>query len=170
MSDAALQARNSAHASLNETVRELKRNYEKQNPSMRILQVKYEKVIAAKEVLISKHITYGEKSKKDLEGDEMVDWLAEKLDDVNDLLDDVFLLLDDEETRTKNTTLQLENDVRAQTETAKKKADAVIADKQCKMEEEIIAERLDAMTAIIDDVDKNTKEDGLSSSKLNLMR
>ena len=91
----------------------------------------------------------------------MVDWLAEKLDDVNDLLDDVFLLLDDEETRTKNTTLQLENDVRAQTETAKKKADAVIADKQCKMEEEIIAERLDAMTAIIDDVDKNTKEDGL---------
>ena len=92
--EAALQARNSALASLGEAVRELKRNKEKMNPSIRILQTKYEKVVAAKELLIRKHITYNEKAKNDLQSSEVSDWLAEKLDDVNDLLDDVFLMLD----------------------------------------------------------------------------
>ena len=35
--------------------------------------------------------------KQDLESAEVSDWLAEKLDDVNDLLDNVFLMLDAEE-------------------------------------------------------------------------
>lgn len=161
MAEAALQGRNSAHASLTEAVRELSRNKEKDNPSVRILQSKYDKVVAAKEVLISKHITYGEKSKKDLQSAEMTDWLAEKLDPVNDLLDDVFIVLDEDETRTKNITLQVEKNTRTEAETAKKKAEAVVADKQCKMEEEIIAERITTMSEIIDDEEKSSKEDGL---------
>ena len=52
MADAALQARSSALASLVEAVRELQRNKNKDNPSIRILQNKYDKVVTAKEVLI----------------------------------------------------------------------------------------------------------------------
>ena len=93
MGDHALQLRNAAHATLTEAVRELTRYKEKANRSLRILKTKYDKVVNDKEILIRKHITYGEKSKKDLKSAEMTDWLAENLDDVNDILDEVFLIL-----------------------------------------------------------------------------
>ena len=98
--------------------------------------------------------------KQDLESAEVSDWLAEKLDDVNDLLDDVFLMLDAEEVRITELTEQVQLNAKTQAETVKRKAESVVALKQCTMEEDIISERLDTMVDDVNDETKNSKEDG----------
>ena len=50
---------------------------------------------------------------------------------------------------------------KTQAETAKKKAESVVALKQCVMEENIISERIDTMLLEVNDETKNSKEDGL---------
>ena len=62
--DTALQARAAALALLNETMRDLQRFKTKDSPSMRLMQVKYEKVIDAKEDSIKKHFHCGKKAKQ----------------------------------------------------------------------------------------------------------
>ena len=125
------------------------------------VHLRYDKVVHDKEILISKHITYGEESKKDLKSTEMTDWFAENLDDINDILDEVFLILDAEETRIKMNNAQLEDAARTHAEDTRKKAELVILDKQCKMEEKEISDRIEAMQLIVDDAEKTSKEDGI---------
>ena len=96
---ATLQGRNAAAAALTETMRELTRFKEKQNISTRLLRQKYEKVIAAKDTLINKHFLYAEKSRKDLNSEELLEWLTPKLDEANDLVDEVFVILEEDETK-----------------------------------------------------------------------
>ena len=62
MAAAANQARSAAAASLKDSVRELTRYKDRAGPSQRLLCMKIEKVLHDKEVLVSKHYAYAEKS------------------------------------------------------------------------------------------------------------
>ena len=63
------EARKTAAAALKEKSKDLKRYSvkPKESISMRLLQQKYDNVVADQEELMARHYAYGEKAKKDLE-------------------------------------------------------------------------------------------------------
>ena len=161
MADNALQARAAALALLNETMRDLTRFKQKEGPSLRIMQVKYEKVIDAKEDLIRKHFHYGDKSKKELECNEMKEWITPHLDTVNDLIDEVFLLLDAEDDRLKGISTEAEKAAASTAEREKLTSQTVVAKKQSEEDEKLIRDRIEAMLKIVDDDERNSDDDCL---------
>ena len=161
MADNAQQGRNAALAVLKEAMRDLNRLVAKGNPNMRVMQVKYEKVKDAKDELLKKHIVYGEKAKKDLDSDEMTDWVTPHMDDANDLIDDVFLLLDAEDERLKNASSDAQKTLELDFQKVKLNNDRVVAKKQSETEEKVIRDAVTAMMVIVDDDDKNSQEDAL---------
>ena len=128
---------------------------------MRIMQVKYEKVIDAKEDLIRKHFHYGDKSKKELECNEMKEWITPHLDTVNDLIDEVFLLLDAEDDRLKGISTQAEKASATTAEREKLTNQTVVAKKQSEEDEKLIRDRIEAMLKIVDDDEMNSTDDCL---------
>ena len=113
------QPRITAAASLTEKMRDLTKYKDKEKISMRLLQSKYDTVQTANDELMTKHYAYGEKAKKDVTSEEMVEWLSPKLDLAGDLLDEVFVMLEeaaskthDEEARDKKAALEEVNELK----------------------------------------------------------
>jgi hypothetical protein len=161
MADNAQQARNAALAVLKETMRDLNRLKTKANPNMRVMQVKYEKVNDAKDDLLKKHFLYGEKAKKDLDSEEMKDWVTPHLDEANDLIDEIFIILDDEDKRVKTVTDDAQKALELNFQTVKLANDRVVAKKQSETDDKVIRDAVTAMMLIVNDAEKNSTEDGL---------
>ena len=155
MAQAALQARAAAAATVNESIRALRRYHTGVNPSSRLLQTKLDKLMADKEQLVASHYVYGEKSNKALDSDEMLDWITPILDSVLDLSDEVFLTIDGLEA----TVVTLREQVEQQAATTAKQNEALIAEKQYKANEKSLRERVTSMMLIVDDEEKSTDDD-----------
>ena len=69
---AAEHARNTAAASLKDSVRELQRYKDKPPHNRRLLQKKLDKVLNFKDELVDRHYIYGDKSGLELDADEML--------------------------------------------------------------------------------------------------
>ena len=67
----ALHLRDAAAATLKEELRQMNKEFNKENPSRRLLDGKLEKVIKAKEDLLAAHYSYGHKAKKQHDIEEM---------------------------------------------------------------------------------------------------
>ena len=93
--------RASAAALLTENIRELKRYMAADHISNRLLKQKLERVKNTKEDLIAKHHNYAEKSNKDLDGAEMLDWITPRLDECIDILDEAFVMTEELEDKEK---------------------------------------------------------------------
>ena len=91
---AALNARNTAAAALSEELRQLRKYKDSANPKKRLLEQKLKRVEEAKEELMTRHYHYGEKAGKQLESEEMVDWLSTRLDEAVDTMDEVFCMIE----------------------------------------------------------------------------
>ena len=88
MAQAALNARNTAAATLKSSIRTLQRYIDGDNPSKRLLQNKLEKTADDKENLLSKHFTYAEKANIDLETDQdMLQWINTRVDEADEIMD-----------------------------------------------------------------------------------
>ena len=96
MAELAARNKRSASAStLTESIRELEKYKEGENISKRLLEQKLNSVIAAKEDLIIKHYSYAEKSNKELDTEELLEYLRPKLDQCIDIIDEVSIMLED---------------------------------------------------------------------------
>ena len=156
MAQAALQARAAAAATVNESIRALRRYHTGVNPSSRLLQTKLDKLIADKEQLVASHYVYGEKSNKPLDSEEMLDWITPILDSVLDLSDEVFLTIDGLEATVVTLREKVEQQAAA---TTAKQNEASIAEKQYKANEKSLRERVTSMMLIVDDEEKSTNDD-----------
>ena len=96
MSANALSARNSAAGTLSATVRAVKRYRDTDDPSMRLLKTKLEKLVMDKEDLLRKHCIYAEKANKDLQSEELQDFINPQMDEANDLADEIYLLIEED--------------------------------------------------------------------------
>ena len=154
MAQAASNARTSAAATLKASMRDLTRYKDGTNPSKRLLQNKYDKALADKDDLRMKHYTYAEKASLDLESDELLEWINERMDEASDLLDEVFLILD------KFTTDELETQRISEKalEDTKVQKDIAVAELQCASDERALRERLEAMNTYVSEETHNSKE------------
>ena len=155
MTAAALNARNAAAAALKETIRDIQRYKTKPNPNKRLLQVKHQELQAAKDELFAKHCQYAELSKKNLELEELVQWITPHMDDASDLLDEIYLDID-----------ALENLSAAQQKTvddaaykASKDNEMRVAELQSDAEEHSLNDRITLMIDIVEDEERSTKDD-----------
>ena len=155
MAAAANQARSAAAASLKDSVRELTRYKDRAGPSQRLLRMKVEKVLHDKEVLVSKHYAYAEKSGEDLDSDDLLDWLTPKLDSANDIMDEVEVMIENLELAAE--TAQRNLDAAQVEETVKNQIS--IAQKQCDSDETALKDRIAAMMAVVDDETRVTEDD-----------
>ena len=95
MAAQALNARVAAAAALKDTIRDVNRYIQKENPSQRLLQNKHDKLLEDKNDLFTKHCTYSELSKKSLDSEELLDWITPQMDAASDVLDEIILLIDE---------------------------------------------------------------------------
>ena len=154
MAAAATQARAAAAASLKDSVRELTRYKDKPAPSMRLLRTKIETVRRDKEVLVSKHYAYAEKSGEDLDSDELVGWLTPKLNDANDIMDDVEVMIEKMELEAE--AAQREQDAAQVEESINNQI--TIAQKQCDSDETALLDRITTMMAVVNDETRIAEE------------
>ena len=156
---AALHGRNAAATVLAESLRELKRYREKGTYSQRILQMKLNKVSAAKDDVMTKHCYYGEKANKPLDSQEMVDWLTEKMDSAIDEIDEAELILEDIENKQEKevSTRQKTADDAAAKE--KKAAELKIAELQAENDKKTVQDNIKKLSELIEDEAKTEKED-----------
>ena len=84
---------------------------------------------------MKKHFHYGDKAKKELECEEMKNWVTPHIDAANDLIDEVFLLLDAEDNRLKNIDTEAEKVLESNAEREKLRNDIVVAKKQTETDE-----------------------------------
>ena len=155
------EARKTAAAALKEKIKDLRRYNEKPaaSASARLLQQKYDQVVAAQEDLMTRHYTYCEKSKKDPEDEEMTEWLSEKTKDVADLLDEVFVKLEKAETESNAAEVQSQKDALTLIEEAKKLNNLNVATAQSDADEKLLREQVQSMKVVVDDKEKNTASD-----------
>ena len=153
--------RTAAAASMAEGMRQLKRCKDNANRNMRVLKVKYERCVEAKELLLEKHFQYGERAKIDIQSAEMTEWLNPQIDEAEDLLDEVFLLLDADETRLSNEQTEKERTAAEEAETKQKETQLNFITKQSETDSKLLKDNVTNMKAVIDDEDKTSKEDAL---------
>ena len=157
---AALNARNTAAAALSEELRQLRKYKDSANPKKRLLEQKLKRVEEAKEELMTRHYHYGEKAGKQLESEEMVDWLSTRLDEAVDTMDEVFCMIEDID----DMIVREETTVKKQTEMTEKEerriADLKIAELQVKNDEGVVKDRLNKLKEVIEDEEKDKKQDG----------
>ena len=161
MADNALHARNAALVVLTEASRDLNRLKAKENPNLRVMQLKFEKVNDAKDDLLKKHILYGEKAKKDMNSQEMTDWITPHMDEANDLIDEIYILLDAEEQRLKSVNTDEQKRLEKEFEWMKLINDKNIAKKQSETDEKVIEDAIKSMNDIVNDADRCSEEDAL---------
>ena len=141
MSAQALSVRNTAAGTLSATVRSVKRYKDIDNPSMRLLKNKLEKLVEDREDLMYKHCLYAEKANKD-QSEELQEFINIRMDEANDLADEIYLLLDSDVNNAKHIEMK-------------------VAERQCQSDEATLRERIQAMNVIVEDATKTTKEDGM---------
>ena len=155
------EARKTAAAALKEKVKDLKRYHAKPAASVsaRLLQQKYDQVVAAQEDLMARHYTYCEKTKRDPEDEEMTEWLSEKTNGVADLLDEVFVKLEKAETESNAAEVKSQKDALTLIEEAKKLNNLNVATAQSDADEKLLREQVQSMKVVVDDEEKNSASD-----------
>ena len=144
---------------MKEAVRDLSKHKDKHNPSMRLMTVKLKKLNDAKDELLEKHFTYAEKSGKDVDSEELKDWLNPQIDAAIDLADEVFIIIDEYEENVSVTRVAEENNLAEAEANQKKRNESVILEKQCESTEKLIKDTIEVMLVIVNDDTKNTIED-----------
>ena len=158
MSAQAQGARTAAAATLQDTIRDVKRYIQKEeeNLSKRLLQSKLEKLTVAKNDLFGKHCYYAEKAGLDISTNEdLLDYINPLMDGASDTLDAIELLLEDLDNAAETNRQTNEN---AAIENAKKN-ELAVAEKQCLSDEQTLRANVVAMLAIVNDENMNSKED-----------
>ena len=155
---AALHGRNASATVLTESIRELKRYRDKGIYTQRILQMKLNKAYAAKDDVMAKHCYYGEKSNKELDSVEMVDWLTQKMDQANDEIDEAELILDNLEKRQETEVSARQKDSEDAALRDKKAADMKIAELQAASDKKTVQDSIKKLTDIIQDETRTDEE------------
>ena len=153
----ALHGRAAAPATLQDAVRELTRYKNADMKHPRLLRQKLDSVLAAKEMLVSKHYLYAEKAAKELDSEELVDWITPRLDSAVDLADAVYIQIENLESVNKDN-LKSEEEAAIQ---AKKENTILVAELQCQADEKILIDRVRVMMEVVNDVNKRNKEDAM---------
>ena len=152
---AALGARGVAEAQLTNSIREIQRYRDNPNRIKRLLQSKLEKLYTHKNELFTKHIIYAEKSGVELADATMQLYINEKMDAACDAADEVEILIADFENQA--VTNQQAIDEQAQEQT--KQNEITVAEAQSDSDELSLRHRVDTMMGIVNDADKNTRDD-----------
>ena len=155
MAAAAQHARAAAAASLKDSVRELTRYKTKPASSRRLLQSKLDKLLSDKDDLVDKHYVYADKTGKDLDSEELLEWLTPKLDDATDIADEVILMIETLETN-ENTQQKTLDDAELQ---RVMRNEVRLAGLQCQTNEKTLKDRVELMLAIVNDDSRTTIED-----------
>ena len=159
MADNALKQRNTADNILKEAIRELTRCKDSANPSIRLLENKLKRLNDAKDDLLTCHFVYAEKSAKDLESDEMKQWITSRVDPAIDLADEVFLTIDDHNQTVRTTQEANQTTLDAAQNDARKRNELTLIEKQSETTENLIRSRVDEMSAIVDDETRTSNND-----------
>ena len=138
-------------------MRALTRFKSKQNHSVRLLKTKYDAVVGAKELLMSKHFLYAEKGKKDLSSVELVEWLTPRMDAADDLIDEVFEILADEDEKRVKEKVEEETAVKEQIRTD----EIAIATRQSDEEKKRIESLIKTVGESIEDEAQSSVSDAL---------
>ena len=159
MADNALKQRNTADNILKEAIRELTRYKDSANPSIRLLQNKLKKLNDAKEDLLACHIVYAEKSAKDLDSDDMKQWITGRLDPAIDLADEVFITIDDHQQTEQTNQEATQTTLDAAESDTRKRNELLLIEKQSETTENLIRSRVDEMSTIVDDETRSSDND-----------
>ena len=162
----AYNARETAAAVLAEELRQLNKYIQKENPTRRLLDTKLKKVEEAKDELMGAHYNYGQKAKKELNSDELTEWLNPKLDAACDTIDDVTLMIDVIDTTENTEQAHIEKTAQEKAKTEKRAIDLKIAHLQIKNDEEVVKERLADMMTLVEDEDRNEVADADTAETL----
>ena len=162
MAELAARNKRSASAStLTESIRELEKYKEGEYISKRLLEQKLNSVIAAKEDLIIKHYSYAEKSNKELDTEELLEYLRPKLDQCIDIIDEVSIMSEDLENKNKEEK-SIEKAMTSSNTAEKTRADKLaVAEMQALVDEEILLDNVRRMTEIISATERANKEGGI---------
>ena len=157
MAAQALTVRNAAAASLNETIRDVERYMRNPTLSKRLLESKLDRLLKSKNDLFNNHCYYAEKANLDLTAEPQTSYINPLMDASSDLCDRVELMIDDIETAATET----QKDAEDQSIELAKANEINIAELQSKSDETTLNNIITAMKTIVDDENKNTKEDSV---------
>ena len=154
MAENATKLRNQANTVLQQCIRDTNRYIAIPSPSMRLLKQKMDKLNAAIDDLQVKHFTFADKTGADIDSEDLQNWINPKLDEGNVLADKLFVMIDELEQSEESQNLITENNNAEKKLLEKETNDAVILEKQCKITENIIKEKLSKLKEIVDDEDR----------------